>query len=83
MTFAFIAIGLLIAAAVSFTVSFFFLGIYALIASMLLEIGAMTFINIQKTKNNLSWLLYLRLAAYALFAASAIVFALGTIWSAK
>ena len=81
--FAYVAIALVLAGAAAFGVSFTKLGIYALIASMLLEIGAMTFINIQKNKNNLSWLFYLKIAAYVLFAASVIVFALGTIWSAQ
>ena len=81
--FAYVAIGLLVAGAAFFAVSFFAIGIYALIASMLLEIGAMTFINVQKKKNDLKWLSYLKTAAYVLFAASVIVFALGTVWSAQ
>ena len=81
--FAYIAIGLLVAGATFFAVSFFAIGIYALIASMLLEIGAMTFINVQKKKNDLKWLSYLKIASYVLFAASVLVFAMGTIWSAQ
>ena len=82
-TYAFIAIGLIAVGAVWLGVSFTKLGLYALIASMLFEITAMTFINLQKNKNNLKWLIYLKIAAYALFIFSAVLFVGGTIWSSQ
>ena len=82
-TYAFIAIGLAVAGAVALGLSFTALGIYALIACMLFEIASMTFINIQKKKNNFKWLLYVKIVAYALFIASVLVFVGGTIWSAQ
>ena len=82
-TYFYIALGLLIAGAVAFGVSFTKLGIYALIASMLCEIAAITFVNLQKKKNDFKWLIYLKVAAYILFAAALLVFAGGTIWSSQ
>ena len=82
-TFAFVAIGLVLAGAVAFGVSFTVLGIYALIASLIFEMGAMTFLNVQKKKCNFKWLLYIKIAAYAIFIAAISVFAIGTIWAAQ
>lgn len=82
-TFAFIAIALAAAGAVALGVSFTALGIYALIASMLFEIAAMTFVNIQKKKNDLSWLFYIKIAAYIIFFAALVIFVGGTVWSAE
>ena len=81
--FAFVAIGLTVAGAVAFGLSFTVLGIYALIASLLLEIGAMTFVNVQKKKKDFKWLLYVKIAAYVLFFAAVLVFVGGTVFSAK
>lgn len=81
-TYAYIAIGLISAGAVALGVSFTVLGIYALIASMLFEIAAMTFVNLQKKKNDFKWLLYIKIAAYILFAAALFIFVGGTIWAA-
>lgn len=80
--FAWIAIGLCAAGAVALGLAFTVLGIYALIASMLFEIAAMTFINLQKKKNDLKWLIYVKIAAYALFIAALLVFIGGSVWSA-
>ena len=82
-TYAFIAIGLEVAGAVALGLSFTVLGIYALIASMLFEIAAMTFINVQKKQNDLKWLLYVKIVAYVLFAASILIFLGGTIWASE
>ena len=82
-TNAYIAIGLAVAGAVALGVSFAGLGIYALIASMLFEIASMTFINLQKRKQDFKWLLYIKIATYAIFIASLLVFAGGTIWSTQ
>ena len=83
MTCVFVAIGLIIAGAVALGLAFTVLGIYALIASMLFEIAAMTFINLQKKKNDLKWLIYVKIAAYVLFAAAILLFVGGSIWSAQ
>ena len=83
MLYAFIAAGLILAGAVALGLSFTKLGIYSLIASMLFEISAMTFINLQKKKNDLKWLIYLRIAAYAFFIAALFLFAGGTIWASQ
>lgn len=81
-TYAYIAIGLAAAGAVALGVSFTVLGIYALIASMLFEIAAMTFVNLQKKKNDFKWLNFIKIAAYVLFAAALLIFVGGTVWAA-
>ena len=81
--FAWVAIGLCAAGAVAFGLAFSALGIYALIASLIFQIASLTFVNLQKKKNDLKWLLYIKIVAYALFAAAIMVFAGGTIWSAQ
>ena len=81
--FAWIATGLCAAGAVAFGLAFTALGIYALISSLIFQIAALTFVNLQKKKNDLKWLLYVRIAAYALFVAALFLFAGGAIWSAK
>ena len=80
-TYAYIAIGLIIVGAIAFGVSFTKMGIYALSASMICEIAAITFVNLQEKKNKLNWLIYLKVAAYAVFIAALLVFVGGTIWS--
>ena len=63
--------------AVALGLSFTVLGIYSLIACMVLEVVAVTLINLQQRKENFKWLLYLKIGAYVLFAASIVLFALG------
>lgn len=82
-TYAYIATGLIIVGAILFGVSFTVLGIYALSASMISEIAAITFVNLQEKKNKLNWLIYLKVAAYAVFIAALLVFVGGTISSAR
>ncbi len=82
-TYAYIAIGLIIAGAVALGVSFTKLGIYALVSSMIFEIAAITFVNLQKKKNDLKWLLYVKVAAYAIFIAALLIFVGGTVWSTQ
>ena len=81
--YAYIAIGLIIVGAIALGVSFTVLGVYALIASMLFEIAAMTFVNLQKRRQDLKWLIYLKIAAYVLFGAALLIFVGGTVWSAE
>lgn len=75
-TYAFISIGFIIAGAVAFGVSFAALRVYALFAAMIFEVAAVTFVNLQKKINNLKWLIYLQIAAYAVFAAALLTFIL-------
>ena len=82
-TYVFIAIGLIAAGAVALGLSFTKLGIYSLIASMLFEIAGITFVNLQQKKNDLTWLLYVKIVAYALFVAALLLFAGGTIWASQ
>ena len=81
--YAYIAIGLIIVGAIALGVSFTVLGVYALIASMLFEIAAMTFVNLQKRRQDLKWLIYLKIAAYVLFSAGLLMCVGGTVWSAE
>lgn len=81
--YAFIAIGLAAAGTVALGISFTALGIYSLIAAMLLEITSITFVNLQKKKNDLKWLIYVKVFAYALFVAALFLFAGGTIWATQ
>ena len=81
--YAFIAIGLAAAGAVTLGLSFTKLGVYSLIASMLFEIVAITFINLQKKKNDFKWLVYVKAVSYALFIASVFLFAGGTVLSSQ
>lgn len=77
--FAFIAIGLTVAGAVAFGLYFTVLGIYSLIAAMLLSFAAITFINVQKKKSDFKWLRYVKIAAYLLFAAAIAVFVFSSV----
>lgn len=79
--FAWVAIGLCAAGAVAFGLAFSALGIYALIASLIFQIASLTFVNLQKKKNDLKWLLYVKTAAYVLLVAALFLFAGGAIWS--
>ena len=81
--YAYIAIALAAAGALALGLSFTKLGIYALIACMLFEISSMTFLNLQKKKQDFKWLIYIKIVTYALFIAAVIVFVGGTIWSAQ
>ena len=72
-----IAIVFAVLGAVALGLSFTKLGVYALIACMLLEVVAITLLNLQKKEQDFKWLLYLKIATYLLFAAAIILFALG------
>ena len=65
--------------AVALGVSFTKLGGYALITAMLLEVVAITLINLQRKKENFKWLLYFKIAVYLMFAAAVILFATGVV----
>ena len=79
--YAYIAIVLTVLGAVSCGRSCTVLGIYALIAAVLFSLGALTFTNIQKKKNNFIQLKYITAAAYAVLAVTAVFFGGGIIWA--
>ena len=72
-----VAIVLTALGAVALGLSFTVLGKYSLIACMMLEVIAVTFINLQQKKEKIKWILYLKIGAYVLFAAAIVMFALG------
>ena len=78
----YIAIGACVLAAVAFGLSFSLLGIYALIASLLFELCALSFCVTQKKKNNFPALKFVFIAAYVLLGLSAVLFVGGLIYSA-
>ncbi|MDE6104551.1 MAG: hypothetical protein K2G38_02530 [Clostridia bacterium] len=80
-TYAYIAIGLIVAAAVFLGLIFTKLGIYSLIASALFSIAALAFENTQRKKNNLTWLKFVKIAAYIVFALTLAVLVGGIIYS--
>lgn len=81
-TYAYIAAGLTVAAAVFFGLAFTVLGIYALIASLLLSLAAVAFANVQKRKNNFDKLVIISICAYVVLGVTAALFIGGIIWSA-
>lgn len=79
----FISIGLLILAGIAFGCTFINgVGVYALIASVLLELAALSFLSTQKKKNNFKAIFYVTMAAYILLALSLLLFAGGLIYVA-
>lgn len=81
-TYFYVAIALCVLAAVAFGLSFSFMGIYALIASLILELAALSFCVTQKKKNKFPALKIVFIAAYVLLALSALLFIGGLIYSA-
>lgn len=81
-TYAYIAAGLTVAAAVFFGLAFTVLGIYALIAAVLLSLASVAFANVQKRKNNFDKLVIIRICAYVVLGITAAFFIGGIIWSA-
>ena len=77
--FVFIAIALIAAGAVALGLYFTVLGIYALVTSALLEFAAMVCLNVQKKFGNFKWLIFVKIAAYAMFAAAVVVFAVRSV----
>jgi low temperature requirement protein LtrA len=69
-------------AAVAFGLSFSFMGIYALISSVILSLCALSFAITQKKKNNFAALKFAFIAAYVMLALSVLLFIGGLIYSA-
>ena len=80
-TYAYIAIALCAAAAVFFALTFTPLGVYSLIASVILSIASLSFINVQKRKNNFKNLYIIRIFTYVVLGISVTFFIGGIIWS--
>lgn len=81
-TYFYVAIGACILAATAFGLSFSFLGIYALISSIILELAALSFILTQKKKNNFPAVKIVLIISYVLLALSVLLFIGGLIYSA-
>ena len=81
-TYAYIAVVLCFACALFFGLAFTVMGIYSLIASILLSLASLSFVNVQKRKNNFKNLIYVKVCAYILLAICAGFFIGGIIWSA-
>ena len=81
-TYFYIAIAMCVLAATAFGLSFSFMGIYALIASLILELSALSFCVTQKKKNAFPALKFVFIAAYVLLALSALLFIGGLVYSA-
>lgn len=58
------------------------LGVYALISSILLGIASLSFASAQRKRNNFKGVKYVKIAAYAVLAASLLLFIGGLIYSA-
>ena len=78
----YIAIAACVLSSVAFGLSFSILGIYALIASLILELCALSFSVTQKKKNPFPALKFVFIAAYVLLALSGLLFIGGLIYSA-
>ena len=81
-TYFYIAIVACVLSGVAFGLSFSVLGIYALIASLVLELCALSFCVTQKKKNPFPALKFVFIAAYILLALSALLFIGGLVYSA-
>lgn len=78
----YIAAGALALAATAFGLAFSPLGVYALIASIILDIAGLSFLTTQRKKNNFRGVLYLTIVAYALLAVTVTIFIIGMIYNA-
>lgn len=81
-TYAYIAVALMVACAVCIGLTFTVCGIYALIAAALLSLASLSFVNVQKKKNDFPQLKIIKVCAYCLLFVTLAFFAGGIIWSA-
>lgn len=81
-TYFYIALGTCAAGAVFFGLTFTVLGIYALIAAVLLEIAALSFLNTQKKKYDFKAVFIVKVITYALLSAFLTFFLGGLIYAA-
>lgn len=80
-TYAYIAVGLICLSCVAIGLIFTVLGIYSLIASVLFCLASLSFINIQKRKNNFTGLKIITVCAYTALGIALLIFIGGLIWS--
>lgn len=79
----YVALGALIAAAAALGCAFIpDIGVYMLIVSVLLELSALSFLSVQKKRNNFKAVRILTVVAYVLCALSAAIFIGGLVYSA-
>lgn len=79
----YIAVAALALAAITLGLSFVpALGVYMLIASVLLELTSLSFLSVQKKKENFDAVKYVTIAAYALLAVSILLFVGGMVFAA-
>lgn len=79
----YIAIGLIALAAVAFGCTFIQgVGVYTLIASVILELAALSFLSTQKKKNHFKAVFYATIVAYVLLVISMLLFTGGLIYVA-
>ncbi len=81
--YAYIAIALLVAGAVALGLIFTKLGVYALIAAVLFQLGSLSFANVQKKKNNFKYLKIITVCAYVLLGISIVLFIGGIIYASN
>ncbi len=81
-TYAYIAIALTALSALAIGLSFTVLGIYSLISAVLLSLASLTFVNVQKKKNDFPKLKIINICAYTVLGICLIIFTGGIIWSA-
>lgn len=79
-TYFFISVAACALGAVAFGLAFTVLGIYALIASILLELVSLSFSGTQKKKNNFKAVFYVKVVAYAFLIAFTAFFIGGIIY---
>lgn len=79
----YIALGLMVLAAAAFVSAFLTgtIGVYLLIASVLMELAALSFLSTQKKKNNFKGVFYATVVAYVLLALSVLLFAGGLLYT--
>lgn len=80
-TYAYVGAALAAAGAALFTLAFFVLKIYGVIAAIICETAALAFERIQRGKNDFKALIALRITAYVLLAAFGAFFIGGFIWA--
>lgn len=78
----YLAIALSVLCAVAYGLSFTFMGIYALISSILLGLCSLSFCTAQKKKNNFKGVFYVKICAYAILGIALLTFIGGLIYSA-
>lgn len=80
-TYFYIGIAATVLGVAAFGLTFTALGVYALIASVLFALAALSFLGTQQKKHNFKGVFFAKIAAYALLAVAVAFFIGGIIWS--